>query len=145
SSDGKMAALVIGQTDQEILACVRRGEAQATAHPIPADGRMSHVAVSHQKHVAVAGDSGVVGLLQKDGTWLECETIMKNLRGLVWNSLGHLWIIGGDEVALCDESGKQTRPSFALTSRIQSWNATPGGDKIVLGLEAGRMLVFDTA
>lgn len=145
SSDGKMVALVIGQADQEILACVRRGEAQATAHPIPADGRMSHVAVSHQKHVAVAGDSGVVGLLQKDGSWLECETTVKNLRGLVWNSQGHLWIIGREKIALCDESGKQTRPSFELPGMLQRWNTTPSGDKIVLGFQAGSVLVFDTA
>ena len=145
SSDGKMAALVLGQGDQEILACVRRGEAQATAHPIPADGRMTHLAVSHQKNVAVAGDSGVVGLLQKDGSWLECETTVKNLRGLVWNSLGHLCIIGGSDVVLCDESGKKTRPSLALPGLLQRWNTTPTGDKFVFGLEAGRVLVFDTA
>jgi serine/threonine protein kinase len=145
SSDGKMAALVLGQENQEILACVRRGEAQASAHPIPADGRMTHLAVSHQKHVAVAGDSGVVGLLQKDGSWLECETTLKNLRGLVWNSQDHLWIIGEEEIALCDESGKQTRPSFALPGQLQRWNTTPSGDKIVLGLEAGRLLLFDSA
>ena len=145
SSDGKMAALVLGQEDQEILACVRRGEAQATAHPIPADGRMTHLAVSHQKYIAVAGDSGVVGLLQKDGSWLECETTVKNLRGLVWNSQDHLWIIGEEEIALCDESGKQTRPSFTLPGQLQRWNTTSGGDKIVLGLEAGRLLLFDSA
>jgi predicted Ser/Thr protein kinase len=143
SADGTLAALILGQKDQEILACGRRGEAQATAHPIPADGRMSHLAVSNQKHAAVAGDSGVVGLLQTDGSWLECEHNAKNLRALVWNSQGHLWIIGAREIALCDESGKKTRPPFALPGVVQRWNATPTGDKIVLGLNAGRIFIFD--
>lgn len=145
SSDGQIAALILSNDGGETLACVRRGEAEATLHPIPADDRMTHMAVSPQGHVAVAGPDGVVGLLQRDGSWQEGAQAAKALQGLVWNSQSHLWIIGSNEILLCDGSGKLLRQPQLLPEEAQRWSSTPGGDKVVLGLGGGRVRVLDSA
>lgn len=145
SSDGKIAALVLGRNDAEWLVCARQGQVQPLVCPIPADGRMTLLAVSSQQRVAVCGSSGRVGLLQPDGTWLESERSVNHPLGLVWNSQGHLWIIGAGEIVLCDESGNFVRPAHAFTGRVQRWAATEIGDKIAVGIGRGSIWQFDAA
>lgn len=142
SADAKMATVILSQGNREVLVRAQRGEARVTEHPIPADGRMTLLAVSNHGYAAVAGGSGAVGLLQKDGAWLETESAMPNLIGLVWNSLGHLWLVGTEEVVRSDASGKPIQAPAKLPGRVQRWAASPTGDQIVIGVQGGIILHF---
>lgn len=143
SANAQWAAVILKIQDGEVLLRAQRGATEATVHPIPADGRMTLLAVSNAGHVAVAAPRGPVGLLQADGTWKASVRDMEGLRFIAWTPNHQLWWVGVNAVARIDVNGKDAGKLSTLTGREWRSVANESGNKLAVGIEAGRILLFD--
>ncbi|MBL9117692.1 MAG: protein kinase [Verrucomicrobiaceae bacterium] len=144
STNGQWVAVVMEVEKGEILVRARRGAPQAEAFPIPADGKIAHLAVSSAGHVAVAGNRGPVGLLQKDGTWQASELDVEGLRLLAWTAEEKLWCVAVQNVSQFSAAGEATMATSVLPGREWRSAASIDGNQVAVGTEGGRILLFGT-
>lgn len=144
SADGGWAAAIIESESGETLLRLRRGSTKVESHPIPADGRMTMLAVSRDGLVAVAAPRGPVGLLQKDGTWKASERELEALRHIAWTPQGQLWMVGILDVSRCDAEGREVLPGVRLEDREIRTASSPDGSTLAVGFNGGRILLFNT-
>lgn len=147
SSDARWAALIQPAADGqgETLTRIDRETNTSTTHAIPADGRMTMLAVAKSGHIAIAAAKGPVGLLQPDGSWKASTSELESLRGIAWNAAGELWMIGVVQIGRCDASGAEMEPPQNHDGRLWRWSASENGDHLALGIEGGIIHLFDTA
>jgi WD40 repeat protein len=143
SANAQWAAVVLKILDGEVLLRAQRGTTEATVHPIPADGRMTLLAVSNAGHVAVAAPRGPVGLLQANGTWKASVRDMEGLRFVAWTPKEQLWWVGVNAVARMDANGADVGKPTTLTGREWRSAVSEDGHKLAVGIEAGRIMLFD--
>lgn len=143
SAEGQWAALILGEGKKETLVRVQRDTAHVEVHPIPADGRMTMLAISKNGHVALAGSQGPVGLIAPDGQWEASETAVPGQRALVWTPEELLWCIGFQSVSLMDSHGKEVETPTVWPQQITCWDATENGGFLGLGFESGSILILD--
>lgn len=142
SADGAWAAAIIESGAGETLLRLRQGSTQVESYPIPADGRMTLIAVSKDGLVAVAAPRGPVGLLQKDGTWKASERELEALRHIAWTPQGQLWMVGIREVSRCDDQGHEVIPGVRLADREVRSAFSADGTKLAVGITGGRIVIF---
>jgi predicted Ser/Thr protein kinase len=147
SSDARWAALIQPAADEkgEILTRIDRETNTSTTHAIPADGRMTLLAVAKSGHIALAAAKGPVGLLQPDGSWKASTSELESLRGIAWNAAGELWMIGVVQIGRCDASGAEMEPPRNHDGRLWRWSVSADAQKLALGIEGGRIHLLDTA
>lgn len=144
SADGAWAAAIIESETGETLLRLRQGSTKVESHPIPADGRMTMLAVSKDGIVAVAAPRGPVGLLQKDGTWKASERELEALRHIAWTPQSQLWMVGILEVSRCDSEGREALQGVRLDDHEIRSAFSPDGSTLAVGLNGGRILLFNT-
>jgi serine/threonine protein kinase len=147
SSDARWAALIQPAADGqgETLTRIYRETNTSTTHAIPADGRMTMLAVAKSGHIAIAAAKGPVGLLQPDGSWKASASELESLRGIAWSAANELWMIGVVQIGRCDTSGVEMEPPQNHDGRLWRWSASENGDHLALGIEGGIIHLFDTA
>lgn len=147
SSDGRHAALIQPSTDAqgEVVTRIDRETNTSATFPIPADGRMTMLAVAKSGHIAVSAQKGPVGILQPDGSWKASTSELESLRGIAWTSANELWMIGIVQIARCDAAGMENERPRDHGGRLWRWSVSAGGDHLALGIEGGRIHLFDTA
>lgn len=147
SSDARWAALIQPAADgkSETLTRIDRETNTSTTHAIPADGRMAMLAVAKSGHIALAAAKGPVGLLQPDGSWKVSTSELESLRGIAWSAAGELWMIGIVQIGRCDASGAEMEPPQNHDGRLWRWSVSADAQRLALGIEGGRIHLFDTA
>ena len=142
SADGAWAAAIIESGAGETLLRLRQGSTKMESFPIPADGRMTLLAVSKDGLVAVAAPRGPVGLLQNDGTWKASERELEALRHIAWTPQGQLWMVGILEVSRCDDQGHEVIPGVRLADHEVRSAFSADGTHLAVGITGGRILLF---